>query len=146
MKNLHLDLKILSTPSKILKLNYLLLALGLFVCLIGIPQFSFAEVFIPEHEYVSYFDSNGVYTVVGNVKNDLEYAIIPTITVSVENNSQIFSQTIQHVPLSSGNEIPFKIKFFEVLDNPILLPADLSFKKTIPPRPSPSDGSNASIY
>jgi len=60
LKNLHMDLKILSTPSKILKLNYLLLALGLFVCLIGIPQFSFAEVSIPEHEYVSYFDSNGV--------------------------------------------------------------------------------------
>ena len=123
-------MKILSTPSKILKLNYLLLALGLFVCLIAIPQFSFAEVSIPEHEYVSYFDSNGVYTVVGNVKNDLEYAIIPTITVSVENNSQIFSQTIQHVPLASGNEIPFKIKFFEVLDDPILLPAELSFEKT----------------
>ena len=130
MKNLHLDLKILSTPSKILKLNYLLLALGLFVCLIGIPQFSFAEVFIPEHEYVSYFDSNGIYTVVGNVKNDLEYAIIPTITVSVENNSQIFSKTIQHVPLASGSEIPFKIKFFEVLDNPILLPATISFEQT----------------
>lgn len=125
-----MDLKILSPPSKILKLNYLLLTLGLFVCLIGIPQFSFAEVFIPEHEYVSYFDSNGIYTVVGNVKNDLEYAIIPTITVSVENNSQIFSKTIQHVPLASGSEIPFKIKFFEILDNPILLPAKISFEQT----------------
>ena len=90
MKNLHLDLKISLTPSKILKSNYLLLALGLFVCLIAVPQFSFAEVFIPSHEYVSYFDSNGIYTVIGNVKNDLDYAIIPTITVSIENNSQIF--------------------------------------------------------
>ena len=112
------------------KSNYFLLALGLFVCLIAVPQFSFAEVFIPSHEYVSYFDSNGIYTVIGNVKNDLDYAIIPTITVSVENNSQIFSKTIQHVPLASGTEIPFKIKFFEVLDNPILLPAELSFEKT----------------
>jgi len=104
--------------------------LGFFVCLIGISQFSFAEVFIPEHEYVSYFDSNGIYTVIGNVKNDLDYAIIPTITVSVENNSQIFSKTIQHVPLASVTEIPFKIKFFEVLDNPILLPAEISFEQT----------------
>ena len=131
LKNLHLDLKVLSTPSKFLKLNHLLLALGLFVCLIAIPQFSFAEVFIPEHEYVSYFDSNGIYTVIGNVKNDLDYAIIPTITVSVENNSQIFSKTIQHVPLASGSEIPFKIKFFEVLENPILLPAEIYFEQTI---------------
>ena len=131
MKNLHLDLKILSTPSKILKSNYLLLALGFFVCLTATTQYSFAEVFIPSHEYVSYFDSNGIYTVIGNVKNDLDYAIIPTVTVSVENNSKIFSKTIQHVPLSAGNEIPFKIKFFEKLNNPILLPAELSFEKTL---------------
>ena len=131
MKNLHLDLKILSTPSKILKPNYLLLALGFFVCLTATTQYSFAEVFIPSHEYVSYFDSNGIYTVIGNVKNDLDYAIIPTVTVSVENNSKIFSKTIQHVPLSAGNEIPFKIKFFEKLNNPVLLPAELSFEKTL---------------
>ena len=131
MKNLHPDLKTSSIPFRILKSKYLLLALGLFVCLSVTPQSSFGEVFIPSHEYISYFDSNGIYTVVGNVKNDLDYAIIPTITVSVENNSQIFSKTIEHVPLSSGNEIPFKIKFFEQLENPILLPAELSFEKTI---------------
>ena len=130
MINLHLDLKISLTPSKILKSNYFLLALGVFVCLSVTAQSSFAEVTIPSHEYVSYFDSNGIYTVIGNVKNDLDYAIIPSITVSVENNSQIFSKTIQHVPLASGTEIPFKIKFFEVLDNPILLPAELSFERT----------------
>ena len=131
MKNLHPDLKTSSIPFRILKSKYLLLALGLFVCLSVTPQSSFGEVFIPSHEYISYFDSNGIYTVVGNVKNDLDYAIIPTITVSVENNSQIFSKTIEHVPLPSGNEIPFKIKFFEQLENPILLPAELSFEKTI---------------
>ena len=130
MINLHLDLKISLTPSKILKSNYFLLALGVFVCLSVTAQSSFAEVTIPSHEYVSYFDSNGIYTVIGNVKNDLDYAIVPTVTVHVENNSQIFSKTIQHVPLASGTEIPFKIKFFEVLDNPILLPAELSFERT----------------
>ena len=131
MKNLHLDLKTSFIHSKIIKSNYLLLALGFFVCIIATPEISFGEVFIPSHEYVSYFDSNGIYTVVGNVKNNLEYAIIPTITVSVENNSQIFSKTIQHVPLAPGTEIPFKIKFFEKLDNPILLPADLFFERTL---------------
>ena len=131
LKNLHLDLKTSFIHSKIIKSNYLLLALGFFVCIIATPEISFGEVFIPSHEYVSYFDSNGIYTVVGNVKNNLEYAIIPTITVSVENNSQIFSKTIQHVPLAPGTEIPFKIKFFEKLDNPILLPADLFFERTL---------------
>ena len=32
------------------------------------PTLSFAEVFIPGHEYVGYFDSNGIYTVVGNIE------------------------------------------------------------------------------
>jgi len=114
------------------KYNYLLFSIILFACLMFIPQITFAEVTIPSHEYVSYFDSNGIYTIVGNVKNELDYAIIPTVTVSVENNSQIFSKTIQHVPLASGTEIPFKVKFFEgEFDNPILLPAELTYERTL---------------
>lgn len=95
-----------------------------------IPQISFAEVFVPTDEYIGYFDSNGVYTVVGNVKNDLDYAIIPTIIISVEDNSKIFSKTIKHVPLGSGAEIPFKVKFPKVSSMPVLSPAELSFEKT----------------
>lgn len=99
--------------------------------LLLIPQFSFAEVFIPTDEYVGYFDSNEIYTVVGNVKNENNYNIVPTITISVKDGSEIFSKTIQHVSLSSSAEIPFKIKFPEVLGNtPILVPAELSFEKT----------------
>ena len=41
-----------------------------------------------------------------------------------------FLKAIKHVPLGSGAEIPFKIKFPLVSDNPILLPADLLFEKT----------------
>ncbi len=95
-----------------------------------IPQVSFSEVFIPTDEYIGYFDSNGTYTVVGNIKNEFDYAIIPTITVSIKENSEIFSKTITHVPLGSGAEIPFKIKFSEISNNPILLPIDLSYEKT----------------
>ena len=95
-----------------------------------IPQVSFSEVFIPTDEYIGYFDSNGIYTVVGNVKNEFSYAVIPTITVSVKENSEIFSKTITHVPLGSGAEIPFKIKFSEISNNPVLLPVDLSYDKT----------------
>ena len=90
-----------------------------------------AEVFIPPHEYLGYFDSNGIYTVVGNVKNENPFAVIPTITVSVMDGDEILSKTIKHVPLGPEKEIPFKIKFFEVTGNiPILIPAELSFKKT----------------
>ena len=96
-----------------------------------IPQVSFSEVFVPTDEYVGYFDSNGIYTVVGNVKNEFDYAIIPTITISVKENSEIFSKTIIHVPLGSGAEIPFKIKFSEISNNPTLLPVDLSYERTL---------------
>jgi hypothetical protein len=97
----------------------------------SVPQVSFAEVFVPTDEYAGYFDSNGIYTVIGNVKNDIGHGIIPIISVSVIDGEKEFSKTIQHASLASGNEIPFKIKFPEVLGHsPILMPAELSFKKT----------------
>ena len=130
MKNQHLDSKILSILFKIQN-KKLLLSFGVLFSLLLIPQISFAEVSIPTDEYIGYFDSNGIYTVVGNVKNQLDYAIVPTLSISVQDNSEVFSKTITHVPLASGAEIPFKIKFYEVSGNaPSLLPVQLSFEKT----------------
>jgi len=92
---------------------------------------AFAEVFIPSHEYLGYFDSEGIYTVVGNVKNENNFAAIPTVTVSVIDGDQTLSRTIKHVPLGPEEEIPFKAKFPELAGNtPILIPAELSFEKT----------------
>ena len=93
--------------------------------------FAFAEVFIPAHEYLGYFDSQGIYTVVGNVKNENNFAVIPTITISVIDNEKIFSKSIKHVPIGPQKEIPFKIKFPEITgNNPILRQAQLSYEKT----------------
>ena len=44
------------------------------------PNFVYADVFVPLEEYLGYFDSNGIYTVVGNVKNENTFAVIPTGT------------------------------------------------------------------
>jgi len=131
LKNQHQALKISSTLSRVLELKIHFIFSLLFLTLFFTP-FAFADVFIPSHEYVGFFDSNGIYTVVGNVKNDLDYAIIPTITIPVIDNDSEFFKTIQHVSLLPGNEIPFKIKFPEVLGNdPTLLPAKITFEKTI---------------
>ncbi len=129
LRNQHLDLKIFSTLSNnFLKTSFIFGLL--FTILFFIPPAS-AEVFIPSHEYVGYFDSNGIYTVVGNVKNDLDHAIIPTLTISVIDDTEKFSKIIQKNPLPPNSEIPFKIKFPEVLGNvPLLLPAELTFEKT----------------
>ena len=131
LRNQHQALKISSTLSRVLELKIHFIFSLLFLTLFFTP-FAFADVFIPSHEYVGFFDSNGIYTVVGNVKNDLDYAIIPTMTIPVIDNDSEFFKTIQHVSLLPGNEIPFKIKFPEVLGNdPTLLPAKITFEKTI---------------
>ncbi len=103
---------------------------GFIILLSILPSVSFGEVYVPDNEYVGYFDSNRIYTVVGNIKNTNDYAILPTVTVSVTDNFELYSKTIRHVPLSSGAEIPFKIKFPNVSIDPMLLPAELSFEKT----------------
>ncbi len=95
------------------------------------PTAAFAKVLIPAHEYVGYFDSNGIYTVVGNIKNELVYAVLPTITVSVSDDGNIVSKTIRHVPLAAGSEVPFKMKFYEVKNGfPGLLPAEFTYEIT----------------
>ncbi len=97
-----------------------------------VPQLASADVYVPLHEYLGYFDSNGIYTVVGNVKNTNDFAVIPTITVSVIDDSEIISKTINHVPLGIGKEIPFKIKFPEISSNtPVLVNPELTFEKTV---------------
>ncbi|MHA7733344.1 peptidase [Nitrosopumilus sp. S6] len=113
--------------SKFSLLLFTFLVLSLFF-----TQYSFADVFVPLHEYLGYFDSNGIYTVVGNVKNENTFAVVPTITVSVNDNSKTIANTIQHVPLAAGTEIPFKIKFPEVKSNiPVLINPELTYEKTI---------------
>jgi len=130
LRNQPQDLKISSTLFSFLKLGSVFLTIGFLLSIFFIPLAS-AEVSIQSHEYLGYFDSKGIYTVVDNVKNENSFAIKPTITVSVMDGNEIFSRTIQHVPLASQKEIPFKIKFFEVKGNiPILMPAEISFEKT----------------
>ena len=137
MKNQYPDLRTLLTRCKVSSPKF---SLGLFGFLFSFSVLaapciylhpSFGEVYVPLDEYVGYLDSNGIYTVVGNVKNTNDYAVIPTVTVSVAvGDSELFSKTIRHVPLGSGAEIPFKIKFPDIPDSPVLLLPELSFEPT----------------
>lgn len=131
MRNQLLDLKIFSTLFRSSESKILFLFVLLFLILV-VPQVAYANVYVPLHEYLGYFDSTGIYTVVGNVKNENHFAIIPTITVSVIDDSKTMSKTIKHVPLGAGKEIPFKIKFPELISNtPILMNPEIIFDKTI---------------
>ena len=58
----------------------------------------------------------------------LTMQLSPQSLFSVKDDSEIFSRIIQNSPLVSGAEIPFKIKFPEVVGTaPVLLLAEISF-------------------
>ena len=130
LKKQHSGLKILSTLSSLLQSKIIFLLIGFLFTSLLISQFAFAEVLIPPEQYIGYFDYQGVYTVGGNVKNQNDYAVIPTIFVTVIDGKNTFTKTISHVPIPPKTDIPFKIKFPEVTgDAPILLEAELKFEK-----------------
>ena len=96
-----------------------------------LSQGALAEVYVPGNEYLGYFDSGGTYTVVGNVKNENSFAVVPTVTVSVLDGAQVFSKTVRHVPVAAGDEVPFKVRFPEVRGgSPVLQDAGLESVRT----------------
>jgi hypothetical protein len=94
--------------------------LGLFLTSLLVAQFAFADVWIPEDEYLGYFDSRGIYTVVGAVKNTEDHAITPTITVSVHDGKLITME--QKLPTVFPNkDIPFKIQIPHITNPGVVL-------------------------
>ena len=64
-----------------MKAFFFLIPVILFVLIT--PTLVSAEVYIPDHEYVGFYDHDGIFTVIGGVKNNEMYPITPTITVNV---------------------------------------------------------------
>ncbi|MEK6931775.1 MAG: peptidase, partial [Thermoproteota archaeon] len=91
LKNQHIDSKILSIFSSLLQSRIIFLLIGFMFTSLLLSQFTFAEVFIPPQEYIGYFDYEGVYTVGGNIKNQNDYAVIPTIFVTVVDGENMFT-------------------------------------------------------
>jgi len=96
------------------------------------PDMAFADVFIPESQYTGYYDYQGIFTVVGNVKNQNDFALIPTITITViDTDDTKITKQFDHVPIPAMTDIPFKTKFPEIHGlTPELLTAELSYTKT----------------
>ncbi|MEM3063830.1 MAG: peptidase [Candidatus Nitrosotenuis sp.] len=90
---------------------------------------AFADVWVPENQYLGYFDSQGVYTVVGTVKNTESYAVTPTITITVNAGDKI--TVTQKLPTVFPNkDIPFKIQIPQVRNPDALLEGPtVSFQK-----------------
>ena len=99
--------------------------------LIIIPAFASGEVYIPDHEYVGFYDHDGVYTVIGGVKNNEMYPVIPTITVNVNDDGNIFSQEYEFSPVMPAQMLPLKLKLTQITsENPVLEPPQISYKQT----------------
>ena len=99
--------------------------------LITIPAFASGEVYIPDHEYVGFYDHDGIYTVIGGVKNNEMYPVIPTITVNVNDGSNVFSYDYKFSSIMPAQMLPLKIKLPEITsENPVLEPPQISYKQT----------------
>jgi hypothetical protein len=121
-----------------------LVAVTPFIVLLSIillvPQFASADVWIPDYEFDSYFDSNGIYTVIGAVKNSENYPIIPTITIRIQDGDKTILESYTLPVANPAKDIPFKIKFDQVSSKtPILEKPTVTFVS------GPSDYTNIEV-
>jgi hypothetical protein len=80
-----------------------------------------ANEVVLEKNFVGYFDSDDVYTVVGKINNAHEYPVIPIITITIEDGTNIITESYQLATVYPASDQPFKFKFpLVVSSNPIL--------------------------
>jgi len=99
--------------------------------LIIIPAFASGEVYIPDHEYVGFYDLDGIYTVIGGVKKCKMYPVIPSITVNVNDDGNDFSYDYKFSSIMPAQMFPLKLKLPQITsENPVLEPPQISYKQT----------------
>src|SRR5437899_6063586 len=83
------------------------------ICVVSFQHAS-AEVWIPDNEFGGYFDSNGIYTVIGAVKNTVNVAIVPTITLNIKDSEKMISNSYALSIVDTYKDIPFEIKLTQM--------------------------------
>ena len=96
----------------------LFVTLSIFATLIGLGIITVhsasANVWIPDNEFMGFYNANGTYTVIGAVKNTEASAVIPTITINVKDNDKTVSERYTLSTVDSQKDIPFNIKILQV--------------------------------
>lgn len=87
-----------------------LVATFMLIALTGLFYNAHADVVIPEDEILGYYDYEGVYTVVGAVKNTENYPVLPTIHLVIMDDANELSVTQSLPTVFPNKDIPFKIK------------------------------------
>ena len=109
-----------------MKVLFFLIPVVLFVLIT--PTLVSAEVYIPDNEYVGFYDHDGVYTVIGGIKNTEIYPVIPTITVTVHDGNDIFSNDYVFSSVMPQQMLPMKIKLPQITsDSPKLEPYAITY-------------------
>jgi len=99
----------------------------IFVIFCTVQQAS-VEGLVLEKNFSGYFDSNGVYTVVGKINNAQEYPVIPVITITIEDDSNTITESYQLATVYPTSDQPFKFKFPQVTNsNPVLREPEVLF-------------------
>jgi predicted secreted protein with PEFG-CTERM motif len=110
-------------------MNKLFFTLVIITSLVIVPASASGEVYIPDHEYVGFYDHDGIYTVIGGVKNTEMYPVIPTISISINDDGHLFSDEYKFSPIMPAQMLPLKIKIPQVIsENPILESPVISFE------------------
>jgi hypothetical protein len=90
-----------------------------------------ADVFIPDNEIVGYVDSNGIYTVVGAVRNTDAYPVLPVVFLTVSDEGKKLD-VVQELPtVFPDKDIPFKIKIPQVGHDAVILGSKIEFEKDL---------------
>lgn len=98
---------------------------------------AFADVSVPDTEFEGYFDSSGIYTVVGVVKNTENYAVVSHVDVTVNDGGKMISAGQDLPPVAANKDMPFKIRIPQVTGtNPVLGEPSVTFRQSDVPPPS----------
>ncbi len=54
-----------------------------------------AQVYIPDNEYKGYFNSAGLYTIVGVIKSSEDKPVKPIINIEIEDDDRIIKKSIE---------------------------------------------------
>ena len=91
----------------------------------------YSEVYIPDHEFVGFYDETGTYTVIAGIKNKEYFAIQPTITLSVFDGDKRFERTHTLAAIEPDKMLPLKLQFPEVTGpSPILEEPLITYEET----------------
>jgi hypothetical protein len=87
-----------------------------------------AEVLVHDNEFAGYFDSDGIYTVFGSVRNMENQPVLAKIKVTVNTGDNKFSASSILPVIFPSKDMPFKFRFPQISTGiPILQNPQISF-------------------